>query len=186
MTHSAIQNKTRTPDIEIEHVREELTLGDLQDLCDATDSAIENGGGFGWVDLPARDMLERYWQGVIVMPNRQLFVSRLDGVICGTCQLIRQPHNNEAQAHIMQLTTHFVSPWARGHGLARMLLQRAEKQAKNDGATVLNLDVRDTQGAAIKLYESAQYDQYATHPAYAYVGGSFVQGRYYMKLLDEG
>jgi RimJ/RimL family protein N-acetyltransferase len=163
MTKSAIQNKNSTPEIEIEHLREELTLGDLQDLCDATDSAIENGGGFGWVDLPARETLERYWQGVIIMPNRQLFVARLDGVICGTCQLIRQPGNNEAQAHIMNLTTHFVSPWARGHGLARMLLQRA----------------------AIKLYESEGYDQFATHPAYAYVDGSFVPGRYYMKILEE-
>jgi ribosomal protein S18 acetylase RimI-like enzyme len=185
MTKSAIQNKNSTPEIEIEHLREELTLGDLQDLCDATDSAIENGGGFGWVDLPARETLERYWQGVIIMPNRQLFVARLDGVICGTCQLIRQPGNNEAQAHIMNLTTHFVSPWARGHGLARMLLQRAEKQAMNDDATVLNLDVRETQEAAIKLYESEGYDQFATHPAYAYVDGSFVPGRYYMKILEE-
>jgi ribosomal protein S18 acetylase RimI-like enzyme len=78
-----------------------------------------------------------------------------------------------------------VSPWARGHGLARMLLQRAEKQAMNDDATVLNLDVRETQEAAIKLYESEGYDQFATHPAYAYVDGSFVPGRYYMKILEE-
>jgi len=186
MTHSAIQNSTVTPEIEIEHVRDELTLGDLQDLCDATDAAIEDGGGFGWVDLPARETLERYWQGVIVMPSRHLFIARLDGVICGTCQIIKTPNNNEAQAHIMQLTTHFVSPWARGYGLARKLLQRAEKQAKNDGATVINLDVRETQDAAIKLYESEEYDQFATHPAYAYVNGSFVPGRYYMKLLEEG
>ncbi len=101
-------------------------------------------------------------------------------------QIIKTPNNNEAQAHIMQLTTHFVSPWARGYGLARKLLQRAEKQAKNDGATVINLDVRETQDAAIKLYESEEYDQFATHPAYAYVNGSFVPGRYYMKLLEEG
>ena len=186
MNQTVIQKSPTPPTIEIEHLRQELSFNDLQDLCDATDAAIDGGGGFGWVELPARDILERYWQGVIVMPQRQLFVSRLDGVICGTCQLIKQPANNEAQAHIMHLTTHFVSPWARGYGLARKLLHRAEKQAIHDGATVMNLDVRETQEAAIKLYESEGYDQFGTHPAYAYVDGSFVPGRYYMKILDNG
>ena len=63
-------------------------VGDLNDLCDATDAAIEGGGGFGWTKLPSREILERYWQGVLTMPARVLFVARLDGVICGTCQLL--------------------------------------------------------------------------------------------------
>lgn len=188
MTSNAIQanSSAQSPsDISIEYVREELDIGDLNDLCDATDAAIEAGGGFGWVHLPARDLLERYWQGVIVMPGRDLFVARLDGVICGTCQLIKPPANNEAQSHAYNITTHFVSPWARGHGLARRLLHRAEKQARSYGALVVNLDVRETQDAAIRLYESEDYDHYATHPAYAYVDGSFVPGRFYMKLLEQ-
>jgi ribosomal protein S18 acetylase RimI-like enzyme len=184
MNHQPIKNSNLTPNIKIEHLREELAYNDLQDLCDATDSAIENGGGFGWINLPARETLERYWQGVIVMPQRHLFVARHDDIICGTCQLIKQPMNNEAQSHIMQLNTHFVAPWARGYGLARMLLQRAEKQALKEGASVINLDVRETQDMAIALYESEGYDQCGTHPAYAYVDGSFIQGRYYMKLLE--
>lgn len=184
MTNSAIQEKL-PPQVAIDHIKHELELRDLNDLCDATDAAIKAGGGFGWVNLPSREILERYWQGVIVMPNRELFVARLDDVICGTCQLIKPPANNEAQAHAVQLTTHFVTPWGRGHGLARRLLQRAEKQARNDGFTVINLDVRETQEAAIKLYESAGYDHYATHPAYAYVDGRYVSGRFYTKILDE-
>ena len=32
-------------------VLEQLSPGDLNDLCDATDAAIEGGGGFGWVDF---------------------------------------------------------------------------------------------------------------------------------------
>ena len=179
-----IPNNTHEPTIEIDRLSIQPTQADLNDLCDATDAAIEAGGGFGWVKLPARETLERYWQGAIVMPARNIFVARLDGVICGTCQLVTPPQNNEAQAHALHLTTHFIAPWARGHGLARMLLHRAEKHAKSLGASVINLDVRETQEAAIALYEAEGYDHYATHPAYAYVDGSFVPGRFYTKILD--
>ncbi len=173
------------PSIAIEYLQEELSLSDLNDLCDATDDAIENGGGFGWVTLPAREILERYWQGAIIMPQRDVFVARLDGVICGTVQMVRPPAHNEAQSHAVHLTSHFVAPWARGkHNLAGMLVTRVEQQAKSNGFTVVNLDVRETQEAAIKLYESMGYERYATHPAYAYVDGHYIAGHYYMKILD--
>ncbi|MCB1538695.1 MAG: GNAT family N-acetyltransferase [Rhodospirillales bacterium] len=161
-----------------------LSESDLQDLCDATDAAIKAGGGFGWLDLPAREVLERFWQGVIVMPLRQLFVARLDGVICGCCQLIRPPQNNEAQRHAAQITGLFVTPWARGHGLSRMLLEAAEAQAAKLGHSVINLDVRESMAHAIALYEGSGYVQFGTHPYYAVVDGQFVAGRYYTKKLD--
>lgn len=118
--------KPLAPTPAVERVKE-LPSGDLNDLCDATIAGIEGGGGFGWVKKPERSVLERYWQGVLAMPARILFVARMDNMICGSCQLVKPPANNEAQGHALQLTTHFVAPWARGHGLARMLLDLAEK-----------------------------------------------------------
>ncbi len=47
----------------------------------------------------ARDVMETYWRGVLLVPERTLFVGRLDGVIAGSAQLVRPPRNNEAQAH---------------------------------------------------------------------------------------
>ncbi len=47
---------------------------DLGDLCDATETAILAGGGFGWLRPPPRDVLERYWRGVVLVPERMLFV----------------------------------------------------------------------------------------------------------------
>ncbi len=160
-----------------------LSTGEMQDLCDSTDAAIENGGGFGWVTLPARDILERYWGGVLTMPQRRLFVARLDGVICGTCQLMMPNRNNEAQSFAVQLTANFVAPWARGHGLARLLIEESERQAASEGFSVINLDVRETQEAAIQLYESMGYEAFGTHPYYAQVDGKVIKGRYYTKLL---
>ena len=163
----------------------ELSLSDLNDLCDATDDAILNGGGFGWIHIPERDVMERYWQGAIIMPLRDVFIARLDSIICGTIQMVHPPKHNEAQSHAVHLTAHFVAPWARGqHDIAKMLIIRAEQQAKSDGYSVINLDVRETQESAIKLYESIGFENYATHNAYAYVDGHYVAGRYYMKILD--
>src|SRR5437763_14472736 len=70
---------------------------DLDDLSEATESAIVEGGGFGWLKPPPRQLLENYWKGVLLVPERRLVVGRLDGVICGSAQLSRAPRNNEAQ-----------------------------------------------------------------------------------------
>lgn len=179
------QTKTKPLDTvpSVEHL-EELHPGELQDLCDATETAIEGGGGFGWVDIPARDALERYWSGVLAMPARILLVAKLDGVICGTCQLLKAPPNNEAQAHAVQLTTHFVAPWARGHSLAKMLVEKAEEIARKEGFTVINLDVRETLEQAINLYESLDYIRMGEHPHYAHVNGKVLKGYYYYKVID--
>ena len=93
---------------------ESLSEGDLQDLCDATVDAINAGGGFGWVSPPPRDTLERYWQGLLLIPDRRVFIARLDGLIAGSVQLHLHPRNNEAQAMIGRITTAFVATWARG------------------------------------------------------------------------
>jgi ribosomal protein S18 acetylase RimI-like enzyme len=168
----------------VELVTGALSTADLNDLCDATDAAIVAGGGFGWVSLPNRDILERFWQGVVAMPARLLFVARLDGVICGTAQLIRPPRNNEAQAFAVQLTGLFVAPWARGQGLSRRLLDFIERTARKEGFAVINLDLRETQEAAISLYEGAGYRLIGEHPCYARVDGKNIAGRYYYKAID--
>ena len=81
------------------------------------------------------------------------------------------------------LTTNFVAPWARGHGLARLLTATVEEHARRDGFLVLNLDVRATQEAAIALYEAAGYVRWATHPLYAFVEDTWLEGCFYYKDL---
>src|SRR5262245_13073397 len=81
----------------------EFRSTDLHDLCDAAEEGIRAGGGFGWLTPPPRAIMESYWRGVLLVPERQLFVGRLDGTIAGTAQLIRPPRNNEAQAASAQL-----------------------------------------------------------------------------------
>ena len=123
---------------------------DLHALCEATHAAIIEGGGFGWVRPPERRALEAYFRGVLLVPERQLFVARLNGTIVGSAQLVRPPRNNEAQAFGAQLMHAFIAPYARGHGLARLLTLRVEEAARAMRFQVLNLDVRETQQAAIQ------------------------------------
>ena len=66
-----------------------LSKLDLQELCEAADDGIRAGGGFGWLNPPPRQVMENYWKGVLLVPERSLLVGRLDGVICATAQLVR-------------------------------------------------------------------------------------------------
>jgi ribosomal protein S18 acetylase RimI-like enzyme len=158
---------------------------DLHDLCDATDAAIIDGGGFGWLRPPPRGVMEAYWRGILLVPERDLFVARLDGVIAGSAQLVRPPPNNEASAACGALTTFFVAPWARGYGLAVRLVKLVEAQACQAGLRILNLDVRETQARAIQVYEQLGFQRWGSHPHYVEVGGRWLTGHYYYKVLVE-
>lgn len=160
-----------------------LKAGDLDDLCEAAELAIKAEGGFGWLEPPPREVMERYWRGVLAVPERTLFVGRVDGTIAGSVQLVRPPRNNEAQAMAVHVTTAFMAPWARGNGLARMLLEAAEVRALEDGFAIINMDVRETQTAAIALCETLGYTRWGSHPRYAQVDGRFVAGIFYFKDL---
>ena len=157
---------------------------DLNALCEAADAAILDGGGFGWVKSPGRLSLESYFRGVLLVPERELFIARLDDMIVGSAQLVRPPRNNEAQAFAATLMHAFIAPYARGHGLARMLTMRVEEGARALGYQILNLDVRETQEAAIRLYETLGYHRWGEHPSYARVGGRTIRGFYFTKLLQ--
>ena len=159
---------------------------DVQALCEATDAAILDGGGFGWVSSPGRRTLEQYFRGILLVPERALFVGRLDGTIVGATQLLRPPRNNEAQAMSATLMHSFIAPYARGHGLARMMTEAVEDCARALGYQVLNLDVRESQDAAIRLYNSLGYRHWGTHPHYARVGGETVAGFFFTKRLQDG
>jgi ribosomal protein S18 acetylase RimI-like enzyme len=160
-----------------------LSRRDLQELCDAADDGIRAGGGFGWLKPPVRQVMENYWKGVLLVPERSLVVGRLDEVIAGSAQLVRPSRHNEAQSHSGTMTTNFVASWARGHGLARMIALAVEDEARAHGLTVLNLDVRETQAAAVQLYQSLGYTLSGTHARYARVDGSWVAGLYFWKDL---
>ena len=178
------ETQATTPRIEVGAV-ERLRKRELAELCEAAAAAINDGAGFGWVVAPQPAAFERYWRGVTVVPERLLLVGRLDGVVAGSVQLVSAPPQKEAWRLSCLIDTHFVAPWARGHGLARRLLEAAETEALARGFKVMNLSVRETQEAAIRLYESLGFERWGTHPKYAFVEGVSIAGHYYCKDLSE-
>ena len=171
-----------TPKIQVD-APNSINNTDLADLCNITEQAINAGGGFGWLKVPPREVLIKYWQGTLLMPHRRIVVGRLNNVIAGTLQLIFHPPNNEAQQNIANIMTHFVTPWARGFGLAKKMIDVAEKKALELGSNVIHLDIRETQEAAIKLFELMGYTQWGTNPHYAFINGNNLKGHYFFKKL---
>ncbi len=169
--------------LEVERA-DSLDHHDMAALCEATNAAIVEGGGFGWVEAQSRTALERHFRGVLLVPERELYVARLDGEVVGSAQLVRPPRNNEAQAFSATLSHAFIAPYARGHGLARLLVRRVEERAAAAGIRVINLDVRATQATAITLFEGLGYTRWGIHPAYARVNGATIEGFFYFRLLE--
>tara|TARA_B100000575_G_scaffold293658_1_gene305804 strand:+ start:12347 stop:12883 length:537 start_codon:yes stop_codon:yes gene_type:complete len=161
----------------------QLSEVDLADLCNITEQAISAGGGFGWIRVPTRQILNQYWNKVTNDKLSNLIVGRLNGVIAGTLQLTYEAINIESRKNIAQIKRHFVAPWARGYGLAKSMIDFSEQKAKEDNIKSIQLAVRETQEAAVQLFSSKDYNIWGENPYYAFINGSFVKGIYFYKNL---
>jgi ribosomal protein S18 acetylase RimI-like enzyme len=175
---------TTTPSVTVQAITR-FRRSDLEDICQATEDAIRDGIGFNWQLPPAREMLEAYWKGVLLVPERELIVGKLDETIVAAIQLFKPSFSRQTTSFIATIETHFVAPWARGHGLAKDLLRAAERSAIRQGYTVLRLDVRASQKAAIQLYESCDYRCWGILDEYEVVGGAMVPGHFFVKDLRQ-
>jgi ribosomal protein S18 acetylase RimI-like enzyme len=161
---------------------------DLNDICEATESTILDSKiglniGLKRSEPPVRERLEKYWKGVLLVPERQLIVGRIDGVIASSVQLIKPGPNNQTSSFAGSLDQHFVAPWARGHGFAKLLLQRAEIEAKKSGLSMLRLRVNAQLDNAILMYESSGFKRWGTLDKYEIIDGKMTAGHFYYKEL---
>lgn len=178
-----ITNDTETPAKLSVEVVEVLSPMDLDALCDVTVSVIEKSGGFGWQQCPARHVLERFWQGVMAVPERHLIVARMDNMICGAVQMVEPSRHNEMQAFAAHLLGCFVAPWADNYAVAETLLQTAEDLVAEKGFNVVNIDVQETETQAKETLELMGYVCWGVHPHYAHINGHITRGLFYTKLL---
>ena len=160
-----------------------ISKTDLADLCNITEQAIKAGGGFGWLNIPPVESLKNYWKGLVLIKSNTLIVGRLNGSIAGASQISFNPPNNEAQKNISKIQSHFVAPWARGYGLAKAMIDQAIKISKENNKKSIQLDIRETQSAAIKLFENKGFAKWGENPSYAFINGTRIKGYYYYKDL---
>lgn len=160
-----------------------LKEADLVSLCESTEDAIRDGIGFNWNTCPAREVLESYWKGVLLVPERDLIGARIDNTLVGSIQLVKPAASKQMEAFRASINNHFIAPWARGHGLAVELLNEAEEEAKRQGFSVLLLSVRETQKRAMALYEDHGFKCWGTLPYYESVSGKMLTGYHYYKQI---
>ena len=96
--------------------------------------------------------------------GRLLFAAALDGVPCGTAQLVlAMPPNQPHRCEIAKMAVH---PAARRRGVARRLMEAAEAEARARGKTLITLDTR-TGDRAEPLYAACGFAAAGVIPGYA-------------------
>jgi GNAT superfamily N-acetyltransferase len=132
----------------------------------------------------SRDDARAFFEGVAaeVEGGRRLLVAAFDdGELVGTVQVIlalppNQPHRGE----ITKLLVHRA---ARKRGVARLLMEQAEAEARAEGKTLLVLDAV-TGDDAERLYERLGWTKVGVIPGYAlYPDGRVCDTTYFWKGL---
>ncbi|MBV8049300.1 MAG: GNAT family N-acetyltransferase [Paludibacterium sp.] len=103
-------------------------------------------------------------------PCEGVFGAFVDGRLLGVAGLVGSPRRK--LAHKLTLVGVYVTPDARGQGLARRLAEAAIARAKSlPGITRLLLGVHGTNHAAIALYRSLGFEAYGHEPEAMIVDG---------------
>ena len=132
----------------------------------------------------SRDDARAFFEGVAaeVEQGRRLLVAAFDdGELVGTVQVIlvlppNQPHRGE-------ITKLLVHRSARKRGVARLLMEQAEAEARAEGKTLLVLDAV-TGDDAERLYERLGWTKVGVIPGYAlYPDGRVCDTTYFWKGL---
>lgn len=139
----------------------------LGELTDVLQGCVADGASVGFIDAEDDEVMVRFWQqriASITSGDSELLVARQHGRIVATVILSRSAMpNGRHRAEISKLLVH---PQARRQGIARELMQRAERRARAQGKTLLVLDTRSGDVAS-DLYRSLGWQVAGSIPCYA-------------------
>ena len=148
-------------DVEIEELKSvDPYIGEISDLLKIV---VDNGASIGFLSPLAASAAADYWKNAL-HPHVILYVAKVDNTIAGTVQLhLCTKQNGTNRAEIAKMMVH---PNFRQKGIAKKLMQTAEKRAKEEGRTLLILDT--VEGAPSNdLYTSLGFIQAGRIPDYA-------------------
>ena len=139
----------------------------LPDLCDVLADCVNGGASVGFMQpYGAADALP-YWQGVadsVESGATLLFAVAIESRVVGTvqvgaAQMPNQPHRGDLKKLLVHSS-------ARGKGLARLLMEAAEREAARIGKTLLVLDTA-TGSDAEAIYPRLGWERVGVVPDYA-------------------
>lgn len=139
----------------------------LSDLCEVLVDCVNGGASVGFMQPYGVSDALPYWQGVadsVESGATLLFVAAIEGRVVGTvqvgaAQMPNQPHRGDLKKLLVHRS-------ARGKGLARLLLDAAEREAARIGKTLLVLDTA-TGSDAEAIYPRLGWQRAGVVPDYA-------------------
>ncbi len=136
-------------------------------LCEALVETVAHGGSVGFMHPLAPSDAAAFWDGALAATaggGRIVLGAWADARIVGTVSLLLDlPPNQPHRAEIAKMMTRVA--W-RGRGVARALLETAEKLAVERGRTLLVLDTASEEGAS-GLYEKCGFSFAGEIPDFA-------------------
>lgn len=172
--------------IEIRRLASTELREQLDALATVLHETVEAGAsvGYMWPFSPAeaRALVEA-WAREVDEGRRALLAAFADGELVGAVQLVlalppNQPHRGE----VAKLQ---VRPCARGRGIAQLLMERIEEEARAKGKTLLVLDTV-TGSTADRLYRRLGWQELGTVPGFAlYPDGRPCDATFFWKELRE-
>jgi GNAT superfamily N-acetyltransferase len=155
----------------------------IDELAEVLADCVAGGASVSFMSPFGRDDARKFFEKIIASVARNetvLVVARLDGRIVGTVQLgLDMPPNQPHRGDIKKLLVHRA---ARRHGLGAALMDRAEREAKARGRTLLVLDTAS--GDAERLYVRGGWQRVGVVPDYAmWPGGGFCDTTFFWKRL---
>jgi GNAT superfamily N-acetyltransferase len=155
----------------------------LGELADVLADCVEGGASVSFMLPYSRGDAQEFFETVIASVARGetvLVAARLDGRIVGTVQLgLDMPPNQPHRGDIKKLLVHRA---ARKHGLGAALMERAEREAKARGRTLLVLDTAGSD--AERLYLRTGWQRVGVVPDYAmWPGGGFCDTTFFWKRI---
>ena len=155
---------------------------ELDQLVDLLVAVVDDGASIGFLPPLERAVAERYWTG-LPEPGVFLLVAEQAGKILGSVQLhLALRPNGLHRAEVAKLMVH---PAARRRGVGRLLMERIEAVARDNGRTLLVLDTREGDGSN-DLYRSLGYTEFGRVPRYARsANGQLDASVFYYKELNE-
>ena len=155
----------------------------IGELADVLADCVEGGASVSFMLPYSRADAEMFFEKVIASVARGetvLVAAKLAGRIVGTVQLgLDMPPNQPHRGDIKKLLVHRD---ARNHGLGAALMERAEREAKAHGRTLLVLDTAGNE--AERLYVRTGWQRVGVVPDYAmWPGGGFCDTTFFWKKI---
>jgi GNAT superfamily N-acetyltransferase len=170
--------------VEIRRLTPKDVHAHVDGLADVLLDCVEGGASVSYMAPFGRDDARAAFGAFaddVVAGGRILLAAFADGRLVGTVQVVHAPQPNQPhRADVAKLLVHRA---ARGRGVGRLLMERAEREALAEGRWLLVLDTASP--AAERIYRGLGWTEVGVVPDFALMpDGALCDTTFFWKRLD--